>query len=405
MGPAIQFRFGDCVLDPARRELRLGGAVVTVEPQVFDLIAFLVRQRDRVVSRDELIEAIWNGRIVSESTLATRINAARKAIGDDGARQALIKTISRKGVRFVGDVQEQRNEYRIEQQVERDERPASPPPQDIRFCRTSDGVTLPVASVGTGPVLLKTANWINHIEHDWISPVFSPLFARLATRFQLVRYDGRGNGLADRDVADISLAAFVRDLEAAVSTIASPRIALLGLSQGCASAIAYAVAHPERVSHLVLYGGYALGRSRRGDTEDPAKAQAFLAMMRQGWGEDGSAFMRAFSSIYLPNGTPEQIRWFADMQRASSSGDIAVRLRQACDDIDVTALLPRISVPTLILHATHDNVVPFAQGRHLASAIPGARLVSLESENHVPLHGEPSWNILLSAIEDFLAPS
>jgi pimeloyl-ACP methyl ester carboxylesterase len=128
-------------------------------------------------------------------------------------------------------------------------------------------------------------------------------------------------------------------------------------------------------------------------------------MMRQGWGEDGTAFMRAFSSIYLPSGTPEQIKWFADMQRAACSGEMAARLRQACDDIDVTALLPRITVPTLVIHARHDNVVPFAQGRLLASSIPGARLVTLDSENHVPLFGEPSWDLFVSAIEDFIGAS
>lgn len=397
----MQFRFGNCSLDPARRELRLGGAIVTVEPQVFDLIEFLVRQRDHVVSRDALIENIWNGRIVSESTLATRINAARKAIGDDGTKQSLIKTIPRKGVRFIGEVQEQHGQQ-PEQQTARDEKPANTLPQDIRFCRTPDGINLPVASVGRGPVLLKTSNWINHIEYDWISPIFSPLFTRLITRFQLTRYDGRGNGLAERDVDDISFDAFVRDLQTVAATITSPRFALLGLSQGCATAISYAVSHPERVSHLVLYGGYAEGRNRRHAIDDDKKAQAFLAMMRQGWGEDGSAFMRAFSSIYLPSGTPQQIKWFADMQRAAATGETAVRLRQACDDIDVTDLLTKVNVPTLVIHAQHDNVVPFSQGLLLASSIPGARLVTLDSENHVPLYGEPSWEILVSAIEEFL---
>ncbi|EGP06505.1 hypothetical protein CSIRO_3898 [Bradyrhizobiaceae bacterium SG-6C] len=400
----MKFRFGECSLDPARRELRLGGASVTVEPQVFDLIEFLIRQRDHVVSRDALIENVWHGRIVSESTLATRINAARKAIGDDGAKQALIKTIARKGIRFVGEVSEQHAESQPGPSAQPVTKAADPPPQNIRFYKTPDGVTLPVAATGRGPTLLKTASWINHIEYDWISPVFSPLFTRLAENFQLVRYDGRGNGLADREVPDVSFDAFVSDLETVAATIDSPRFALLGLSQGCASAVAYAVAHPERLSHLVLYGGYAVGRNRRDDPGDDKKAQAFLAMMRQGWGDDGSAFMRAFSSIYLPNGTPEQIKWFADMQRMSSSGDMAVRLRQSCDDLDVSALLPRITVPTLVIHATRDNVVPFSQGRLLASSIPGARLVTLDSENHVPLHGEPSWEVFVSAIEEFVSP-
>jgi DNA-binding winged helix-turn-helix (wHTH) protein/alpha-beta hydrolase superfamily lysophospholipase len=389
------FVFGDCSLDPARRELRRAGQVVTVEPQVFDLVEFLVRRRDQVVSRDALIENVWHGRIVSESTLATRINAARRAIGDDGSSQALIKTISRKGVRFVGDVQEQSSDKGTPA--------AAPAPvQSIRFCRTDDGVNLPVASAGKGPVLLKTANWLNHLEYDWVSPIFAPLFKRLSSRFELVRYDGRGSGLADRQVAEVSYDGFVHDIEAVTQTIAVPRFAVLGMSQGCATAIAYAVRHPERVSHLVLYGGYAQGRNRRADPADREKAQAMLAMMRQGWGEEGSAFMRAFSSIYMPNGTPEQIRWFADMQRMAASGEMAARLRHACDDIDVTHLLPKLTVPTLVIHARNDNVAPFAQGRAMASSIPGARLLTLESENHVPLQGEPAWDLFVSAVEDFV---
>lgn len=391
----MRFRFGDCAMDVERRELLRAGAAVPVEPQVFDLIVFLIRERHRVVSRDDLIAEVWQGRIVSESTLATRINAARKAIGDDGHAQALIRTIARKGVRFVGDVTE------MPETAAALPSPSERPAQDIRFCRTSDGVTLPVASVGFGPVLLKTSNWLNHLEHDWVSPVFAPLFARLASRFRLLRYDGRGNGLADREVADVSADAFVRDLETVAATIPEPRFALLGLSQGCATAIAYAVSHPERVSHLVLYGGYAQGRNRRGDPGDREKAQAMLAMMRQGWGEEGSAFMRAFSSIYLPNGSPEQIKWFADMQRIAATGEMAARLRNACDDIDVTHLLPQVAVPTLVIHARHDNVASFEQGRLMASAIPGARFVTLDSENHVPLYGEPAWETFVSAIETF----
>lgn len=390
----MQFRFGDCSLDPARRELRRSGKPVTIEPQVFDLVEYLIRQRHQVVSRDELIEHVWGGRIVSESTLATRINAARKAIGDDGSRQALIKTIVRKGVRFIAEVLEQAStDVPLQSEV--------PPAQSIRFCRTADGVNIPVASVGKGAVLLKTANWLNHLEYDWGSPIFAPLLARLGSRFELVRYDGRGCGLADREVEDVSYDAFVRDLEAVAATISTPRFAVLGMSQGCATAITYAVKHPERVSHLVLVGGYAQGRNRR-DPGDYEKAQAMLAMMRQGWGAEGSAFMRAFSSLYLPNGTPEQIRWYADMQRIAASGEMAARLRNTCDDIDVTAMLPQVNVPTLVIHARHDNVAPFAQGRLLASMIPGARLLSLESENHLPLHGEPDWEPLVAAIEAFV---
>jgi pimeloyl-ACP methyl ester carboxylesterase len=275
--------------------------------------------------------------------------------------------------------------------------------QEITFCRTSDGVNLAMSAVGDGPPLVKAANWLNHLEYDWQSPIWSPILRRLAARFRLIRYDGRGNGLADREVADISFAAFCRDLETIVAALDLPRFVLLGLSQGAAIAVAYAVAHPDRVSRLILYGGYPQGRNRRGSVEDAAAAQTVLGMMRQGWGHADSAFMRAFASLYLPNGSPEQIRWFAEMQKLTTSGEMAARLRTACDDIDVVELLPRLRVPTLVLHARDDHVVPVAQSRMLAAMIPGARFATLPSENHVPLPDEPACQLLLQEIEGFAA--
>lgn len=392
------FQFENFTLDVARRELRADGVEVPVEPQVFDLLGLLIRRRDEVVSRDELIERIWKGRVISESAMASRINAARVAVGDNGTDQRLIKTIARKGIRFVGEVREQGSATRDAPQPR-----AAASHQDITFARASDGINLAIGTSGSGPVLLKTANWLNHLEFDWQSPIWSPLFSRFAERLCLVRYDGRGSGLADRDAADISFDGFLRDLDAVTATIKAERFALLGLSQGAAAAVAYAVKHPERVSKLILYGGYAQGRNRSGDDADKEKGKALLALMRQGWGAEGSAFMRAFSSIYLPNGTPEQIRWFSEMQRMATSGENAARLRAACDDIDIVDLLRQVKVPTLVIHARQDNVVPYVQGRGIAAAIPGAKFVTLETENHVPLPGDPAWEKLVGEILSFAA--
>jgi len=397
-GQKLLYSFDHFTLDTARRELRAGDAEVQVEPQVFDLLEFLLRRRDEVVSRDDLIEHIWKGRIVSESAMASRINAARSAIGDSGAEQRLIKTIPRKGIRFVGAVHEAEAGLRDTRPVQE----TAAIQQEVTFARASDGVNVAIAKSGAGPVLLKTANWLNHLEFDWQSPIWSPLFSRFAQQLCLVRYDGRGSGLADRDVADISFAGFLKDLDAVTAALDEPRIAVFGMSQGVAAAIAYAVANPERVSKLVLYGGYAQGRNRSGDPADREKGQALLSMMRQGWGHEGSAFMRAFSSIYLPNGTSEQIRWFSEMQRMATSGENVARLRAACDDIDVADLLARVSVPTLVIHARQDNVVPYAQGRAIAAGIPGAKFVTLETENHVPLPGDPAWEKLVAEILDFV---
>lgn len=389
------FLFDKFVLDTDRRELRADDADIRVEPQVFDLLEFLIRHRDRVVSRDDLIEHVWGGRLVSESALATRINAARRIIGDDGTRQALIKTIARKGVRFVGDVQEQTSRGSATPAAR------SARSQAVTFGRTADGINLAIGTSGDGPILVKAANWLNHLEFDWQSPIWSPLFSRLSEHFRLIRYDGRGCGLSDRDVPDISFDGFVRDLEAVTDTLALEKFTLLGMSQGVAAAIAYAVKYPARVSRLVLYGGYAVGRNRRNESGASEQAQALLALMRQGWGNERSAFMRAFSSIYLPNGTPEQIKWFAELQKASTSGETAARLRTACDDIDVTDLLPRVTVPTLVLHPREDSVAPYSEGRAIAAAIPNAKFITLETENHVPLSGNPAWDTLVSEIENF----
>jgi pimeloyl-ACP methyl ester carboxylesterase/DNA-binding winged helix-turn-helix (wHTH) protein len=393
----VRFQFEGGTLDVERRELRQGERLVAVEPQVFDLIEFLIRHRDRVVTRDDLIAGVWGGRIVSESTLATRINAARKAVGDDGAAQRLIKTIARKGIRFVGTVRE------LPDGAESAVPVGGGLSQSISFCRTGDNVAIAMATVGNGPVLVKTSNWLNHLEHDWESPVWSPFLRRLAARFRLVRYDGRGNGLSDRDVADISQAGFERDLEAVVEAARLERFVLLALSQGVAAAVAFAARHPERVTRLILYGAYAQGRNRRGSQNDAVTAQTMLAMMQQGWGQPDSAFMRAFSSLYLSDASRVHIKSFAEMQRLSTSGEIAARLRVACDEIDILDLLPTITVPTLVIHARHDNVAPYEQGRLLAARIPGARLVTLESENHIPVPDDPAFGKLLDEIEAFAA--
>ncbi len=394
----MRFRFEDFVLDTARRELHRDSAAVAVEPQVFDLLVCLITNRDRVVSRDDLLAAVWGGRIVSELTLATRINAARHAIVDSGAAQRLIRTVPRKGFRFVGEVTEVQT--------------ATGPPetgtdlpaaQEITFCRTSDGVNLAISALGEGEPLLKTANWLNHLEHDWEGPLFAGLFRRLTAHNRFIRYDGRGNGLSDWDVPEFSFAAFERDLETVIAHLKLRRFGLFGMSQGAALAISYAARNPERVTKLVLLGGYARGRNRRGDPAETEIGKAFVSIMRNGWGDEHSPFARVFGSLMLPHGSAEQLRWFANLQRVTTSADNAARIRTACDDLDVSAMLAQVRVPTLVLHCRHDNVVPFDEGRIIARGIAHARFVSLDSDSHVPPPGEPAWDILAREIAAFLA--
>ena len=400
----MHFQFGDHALDVERRELRRGSELIAVEPQVFDLLIYLLRNRDRVVSKDDLIAAVWHGRVVSESTLTSRINAARRAVGDNGEDQAVIRTFARKGIRFVGDVAQSGGSGTSAGQAAGAASPAAVPTlrQEIRFCTASDGVRIAYALAGDGPPLIKAANWLNHLEYDWQSPIWSPLLHALAADHRLVRYDERGNGLSDWDVDDISFESFVRDLESVVDATGLERFALFGISQGCSVSIAYAVRNPHRVSHLVLYGGFARGRRKRNSESWVQQADAFDTLMRDGWGRENPAFRQMWTSLFVPGGTAEQMQWYNDLQRITTSPENALRIRRASDDIDVTDLLPRVTAPTLVLHCRDDGGVPFDEGRRMAAGIPGARFVALEGRNHLILEGEPAWPRFIEEIKSFI---
>ena len=275
--------------------------------------------------------------------------------------------------------------------------------QEIRFCNTSDGVQLAYSTIGRGPMLVKTGNWMTHLEYDLESPIWRHLWTELARDHSLVRYDARGNGLSDWDSGELSLETFVSDLEAVVDAAKIDRFALLGISQGCAISIAYAVRHPERLTHLVLYGGFAQGANRRSQSASQKDTNdAKLTLMRLGWGQDNPAFRQLFTSQFAPDATKEQADWFNDLQRKAMSPECAVRYMEAVTCFDVIQLLPQITTPTLVMHARDDAVVPFDLGRRMAAGIPGARLVSLQSKNHLILEHEPAFNRFLDEVRLFL---
>ncbi|WP_368904414.1 alpha/beta fold hydrolase [Taklimakanibacter lacteus] len=379
-------------------ELRRAGEAVKVEPQVFDLLVFLIAHRNRVVSQSELLDSIWSGRIVSLSTLASRINAARSAVGDSGAAQKLIRTIQRKGFRFVGEVQEVASRT----SAARAHAEADDANQEIRFCTTADNVRIAYSVAGRGPPVLKAGNWLNHLEYDWKSPIWSHLLRWMASENQLVRYDARGNGLSDWDVSEISFASYLRDLESVADASGLERFTLFGISQGCAVSIAYAAKHPERVGRLILYGGFARGRRIRGTLEEIEQAEAMITLMRTGWGQENPAFRQVFTSLLLPGGTPEQMQWFNDLQKTTASPGNAVRMRFVSDTLDVSDLLARVKAPTLVLHCKDDAVQPFAEGMQIAAGIPGARFVALEGRNHLILESDPGWPKFREEVSRFL---
>ncbi len=282
---------------------------------------------------------------------------------------------------------------------------AIPYEQEIHFCQTKDGVQLAFARIGQGPPLVKTGHWMTHLEFDFESPIWRQLYRELSRDHAFYRYDARGNGLSDREVPDVSFHDFVDDLEAVVDAAGIERFALLGISQGCAVSIAYAVRHPERVSHLVLLGGYAVGWKKRARTEaEKAAGEAMLTLMRIGWGQENPSFRQMFTSQFIPEASKEQADWFNEFQRISSSPADAARNLWANGETDVTALLPQVKVPTLVMHARNDARVPFELGRRMAAGIPGARFVPLESQNHIMLEGEPALGRFLEELKAFIEP-
>lgn len=273
--------------------------------------------------------------------------------------------------------------------------------QTIRFVKSSDGARLAVATSGDGPPLVKSANWLSHLEFDWQSPVWRHWFRFLSSGRQLIRFDPRGCGLSDWDAEDLSHNAQVADLEAIVDSYELERFPLLGVSQGGAACIDYVVRHPERVSQLVLYGCYAEGWAQRGE-ESRRHGQALIELIRQGWGQENPAFRQLFASLFIPDANTEQIRWFSDLMRTTTQPEIAARILESFGEINVRALLSRVRVPTMVVHARGDARIPFEQGRLLASEIPNAHFVALEGRNHILTESEPAWSRFCEAFDDFL---
>jgi class 3 adenylate cyclase/pimeloyl-ACP methyl ester carboxylesterase len=276
--------------------------------------------------------------------------------------------------------------------------------QQVRFCTTSDGVRIAYATVGQGPPLVRILGWLTHLQVEVENPLWSTFIHALSHHFLFVRYDGRGMGLSDRAVKDFSLEANVRDLEAVVDAVGLERVALYGISEGGPAAIAYSVRHPERVSHLILYGSFAsFSRAQGLDTEEGRQRfEAMLTLVQQGWGTDLPAYRQLFTSLFMPDGNIDDVRAFNEMQRVSASADNVVALVTALRDTDVSQLLPQVKAPTLVMHCRGDSVVPFDVGRELAAGIPGAHFLPLDGRNHFIIPGEPAGLTTYEAIQEFV---
>jgi pimeloyl-ACP methyl ester carboxylesterase/DNA-binding winged helix-turn-helix (wHTH) protein len=394
------FEFGAFRLEVGERRLLCDGRPVPLRTKVFDTLQVLVENAGRLLTKDELMQSIWPDSTVEENNLNHNISVLRRALGERATGQDFIETVPRVGYRFVSEVQ------RSGQSASHSPAPPAAPArslrQTIRFCTAPDGARIAYSTVGRGTPLVKAANWLNHLEFEWESPVWKHWIAALASHHVLVRYDERGCGLSDWSVQDLSFDAWVRDLETVVDASGLERFALLGISQGGAVAAAYAARHPEHVSHLILCGSYTRGWDHRGDPEVIETRSALGKLVALGWGKNNAAFRQIFTTRFIPDAGPEQMEWFNDLQRISASPENAARLMEEFACVDVRPLMAGITVPTLVFHCQDDGAVPFEEGKLLAASIPGAKFVSLPSRNHLVLEHEPAWKIFLRELGEFL---
>jgi pimeloyl-ACP methyl ester carboxylesterase/DNA-binding CsgD family transcriptional regulator len=275
--------------------------------------------------------------------------------------------------------------------------------QRIRYLQTSDGVRLAWAEAGEGPTLVKAANWLSHLEYEWESPVWRHWIRFFSDHFRFVRYDERGCGMTEWNARDLSFERQLSDLEAVIDAAGCREpFTMLGISQGGAQCIRYIARHPERVSRLVLYGAYAQGWARRNDPGSAREYDSVAELMRAGWGRDNPVFRQVFTSRFVPDATDEQLAWFNELCLKTASGPNAARLFESRAEIDVLELLPQIRVPTLVLHARGDAAVPLSQGHVLASGLPNAQFVELDSNNHILLEHEAAWARFKEAVLDFM---
>jgi len=389
--------FSNVILNFGSVEILRDKEPIAIEPQTFDLIAYLALNPGRVISKSEITASVWSGRFISDSTISSQISVARSALGDDGKRQRVIKTVHGRG-------------YRFELEVKSDDPKTNLAPSDhvdksaldIRYCETKDGINLAYASLGSGFPLVRAASFLTHLQHDFESVLAGHWVRDLSREFQYIRYDERGNGLSDWEVEDLSFETMITDLETVVRELGLTKFSLLGSSQGASVSIAYAHRHPDKVSCLILYDGYASGFKHSTDQNYKEIRDSMLELTRASWGSSNPIIHSANTALFLPDANSEQRQDFSKLQRITTTPDNAYSILKTFANIDVRHLLADIKVPVLVLHRRDDAAVPFEAGRFLASSIPNARFFPLDGANHIVLEDEPEWPVVLEEITNFI---
>ncbi len=386
----MRYVFADCVLDTEKHVLLRRNEPVAVEPQVFDLLHLLVQNPGDLISRDRIIDEVWMGRIVSDSAISARIAAARKAVGDDGKSQAVIKTVARRGLICVADVTTDKAPNAAGTMAS----------QRIRYTLTQTGQSLAYAMTGSGPPVVRIGHTTTDLEAEWNTPSERQYFEEVAQQFTLLRLDPVGFGRSDRTLEKFSFDAVVEDLKSAAEAARFTQFGLYSESGGALPAIRFAAKYPDLVRRLVIVGGYAEGRGRRSPDAD---TDALRSLAAEGWNAPEISFVSAMLLSYFPEGPLESVHDMARNMISASSQRLILQVRDAIHRDSVMSLLPKVRCPTLIIHARHDNVHPLSEAQKLAAGIPDAELLVLETANHIPLPGNAVWPQFIQSLRDFLA--
>lgn len=389
----MRYAFEDCILDTESQTLTRAGDRVAVEPQVFDLLRLLAANAGKLVTRDQIVDKVWNGRIVSESAISARIAAARKAVGDDGKSQRVIQTVARRGLRFIAEASA------IGPASPALSAPAEYP--KLRYAKADDGTTLAYTITGKGPPLIYVDFFPSDTLAAWDMPFERPLIDALNAHFTLIRYDQRGCGMSERDVHALDLDTVADDLRVVADAAGANTFALHAHSGACLTAIKFAAKYPERVARLVLVGGYVEGRLRRG-AHKMVENEVFRTMVTEGWDAPGGAFIAAMMAAYMPEGPIDMVQACAAFMQKNTTTRNELLDRDMINNASVADCLSKITAPSLVINARHDPVHPLEQGRKLAAGLPDAEFLVYEMANHVPIVGHPLWNRYVADVIAFL---
>ena len=393
------FEFGPYKLELDERRFSRNGEAIRLRGKLFDTLTVLVTNAGKLIRKDELLKQVWPETVVEENNLDRTVSELRKIFGP---KDDYIETVPRQGYRFLPEVRQTGSIHVVESLQSRRYKTPAIPDQEISFFKSTDGVRIAYSKAGSGPPLVKAANWLNHLDFEWQSPIWAHWVAELTKHHTLFRYDERGNGLSDWEISDFSFEAWVRDFEILMDKIGAEKVPVLGISQGGSVAVRYAACHPERVSHLILYGSYSRGWSLRRSPHEIERRNALLTLVRLEWGKDNPAFRQLWSTLFMPDASSEQLNWFNELQRVTTSPENAFQLLSEAGKINVVDYLPLVKCPTIVFHSRNDAAIPVSEGRLLAARIPGATFIELPSRNHLVIPPEPAWDIFLQHLSEFL---